>query len=448
MKDRMGELWRAVELEGEPFVANEKSVLGRVNGALNAVPSERQGYMKYKMRRVVLAAAAALLLAGSALAAASQWDALSVFFQGDTAQVQAYMQSPNTVVEDENFAVTLESSVSDGRNVFLVLTVKALTVEARDQFAKPGETDLSAISCWVERPMAAGGLEQIRIGTQQFGVQEERSTEDSRSFQMQITSLPGDATRVWLEFEFLPEGKMLDIPLDHAVGTIDLAVDVTAKARDGEDYTFKGAAVSPLTFQFYYKSPGEQGALWPVYFLQMADGSICTPRQVAGPAWGQQGLEADSYMESYAFPQVRDPSDFKAVIVEGTAYPMDGSATYPVTVDPKLAPFRMPLLPGAHRNGPYLLPAQVLCGNLGAAYQWDERAQTATLSYRDITLSVTLGSKTMGMDGEVIDLDYPPVLREGALYLDPIPVFELWRLVTRMEFSGEASIPRAWIITP
>ena len=62
--------------------------------------------------RLVLAVAAVLaLLVSSAVAAAYQAGILGIFFQGDTSSLEPYVETKPAVVQDQNYRLTLDSSL-------------------------------------------------------------------------------------------------------------------------------------------------------------------------------------------------------------------------------------------------------------------------------------------------------------------------------------------------
>ena len=445
----MRALWDELALPDEAFEADAGDVLARVNRALDAEPWERRGHMRLLIRRAVLAAAAALLLMGTALAAVSRWDVLGVFFAGDTAPVQEYVQSPNTTVGDDQFTVTLESCVTDRQNAFLILTVKALTEEAEEKLADEYFSDMRTFRIWLERPSEDGG--EPTEASSGFWTRELESPEPgaSRTFGIQAEYLYRDATRAWLEFGFLPEGKTLDIPLDHAVGAVELTTEFSAEDSSGAPFVFTGAMLSPLTVQLYYQNLEGEGLLERLACLfLMSDGALRTRSDLAKPEWAGSGYEDGICIESATFRQVQDLDEITAIVVAGTAFPLDGGKPYPVDIPAQLLPFRLDYMGGVGRNGPYLLSAETLCKRLGADYQWDEAAQRAVLTYRGVTVALTVGSTAMTVDGAPTELEHAPALREGRLYLDPVPLQEPWRFSAWAQSIQGRSTPYQCEIIP
>ena len=132
MRDRMQALWDDVApMGGACPQADPAAVKRRVNAALNAVPSERRTYMRQKIRFAAAAAAVVGLLAGTALAAAGQWNVLDFYFEGDNTPANDYVNHETYSVSDDNYTLSVTSSVADTRSAYLLVTVEAKTDEAR-----------------------------------------------------------------------------------------------------------------------------------------------------------------------------------------------------------------------------------------------------------------------------------------------------------------------------
>ena len=84
--------------------------------------------------RLVLAVAAVLaLLVGTAIAATYQAGILGIFFQGDTSSLEPYVETKPAVVQDQNYRLTLDSSLFDGKALYAVVTVEGLTAQATER---------------------------------------------------------------------------------------------------------------------------------------------------------------------------------------------------------------------------------------------------------------------------------------------------------------------------
>lgn len=126
MRDRMQELWDGAVPVGVPCPqADPAAVKRRVNAALNAVPSERRAYMRHKIRFAAAAAAIAALLAGSALAVASRWNVLDFYFEGDNPPVEDYVSHETYSIRDDNYTLSVISSVADTSSAYLLVTIEA-----------------------------------------------------------------------------------------------------------------------------------------------------------------------------------------------------------------------------------------------------------------------------------------------------------------------------------
>lgn len=447
MKRRMGKLWTALELPGEAFEADRRGVLERVNTALDTAPADRRGQPRRKLSRAVLVAAAALLLMGSALAAASRWDVLGLFFAGDTSPVQGSLQMLDLSVGNDQFTVTAEGYLSDYQMSFLLLTVTGHTEQARARLRQEDFTEYGAYR--VEIPEAGG-----TVGTpDHYGytctAMKELDTDQSRSYRLML-DLDSRAKRAWLSFAFLPEEMVLELPLDRRVEGRRLVTAFDAVDRSGNAYRLQDILISPLTVQLRVQNMERPGTVEFRYFFQMADGSVRALNDMTINAYTVSGGYGAT--TTMVFRQVQEEGAIRAIIVDGTAFPLDGGALYAVAVDPKLEAFTMDLSSGVavtdELYGPFYLPAEELCARLGGDYGWDEATGRATLRYRDVTLEMTAGSAVLLVDGVARTMAAPPMLREGVLYLDAIALVEPWRIDVGCSVVRGGQVPTVCGIRP
>ena len=143
-----------------------------------------------------------------------------------------------------------------------------------------------------------------------------------------------------------------------------------------------------------------------------------------------------------------DLSQLAAVVFDGTAYPLDGGAPYAVEVDPGLYPFLLPLMDRLSEENGFTLSPEALCRALGASWDWDEETQTATCTYRDVTVVLTAGSGTALVDGKAVALEDPPALRGDTLAVYPSVFRDAWNIDTWAVSDDEAESWLCWIILP
>ena len=105
------------------------------------------------------------------------------------------------------------------------------------------------------------------------------------------------------------------------------------------------------------------------------------------------------------FDTVVDLSQVRSIIYGYTEFPVDGSDPFPADVPKNLYPFTCTeIIPGENR--PFCFPVEELCQKLGADYRWDESTQTATATYRGVTLTMTVGESCYQANGETVELSY------------------------------------------
>ena len=90
-----------------------------------------------------------------------------------------------------------------------------------------------------------------------------------------------------------------------------------------------------------------------------------------------------------------------SIIFGDTEFPLDGSEPTLAEEDERLYPF---FVPRYGEEGPFYTNMEALCQGLGAEYIWDADTQTATATYRDVTVEMTVGSSQVLVNGEPMEL--------------------------------------------
>ena len=73
-------------------------------------------------RLILVCAVLILLLLGTGAAVVSRVGVLELFFQGDTSQLEPFVQT-GASAQDKNYRLTLDSSICDGDTLYVVITV-------------------------------------------------------------------------------------------------------------------------------------------------------------------------------------------------------------------------------------------------------------------------------------------------------------------------------------
>ena len=95
-----------------------------------------------------------------------------------------------------------------------------------------------------------------------------------------------------------------------------------------------------------------------------------------------------------------DVQEVESNIFGDTVFPLDGSEPSLAEEDERLYPFYVP----KYRYGLFYTDVEALCRGLGAEYAWDADTQTATATYRDVTIQMTVGSSQVLVNGEPMEL--------------------------------------------
>lgn len=450
-ENHFAELWRdTVPTEAPcPPPLNPEDMVRRVNAALDGLPSERRPSMGQKFRFPIVLAAVLAVLAGAALAVAVHFDVLDAFFQGDTSSAEALVDREVRSISDKDYTLTIESSVSDDSSALLLVRVDALTEEAKNFMFSD---DFNGMDTWSIHPLLPeenGGSSMPSSWSVGYSELEELRTESSTFWRFDVDLTGATALRVRLGY--MEDGAALEFNLTPAE-SVTVDVDATGPGAPtldnsrGGDLTVHSVTLSPLTCQVEATIADPDREADPLLFFLMQDGTLLTTGQSLTSVSAQR-IQGERWSFLYRFQSVMDLSQLAAVVFDGTAYPLDGGKPYAVETDPKLYPFYLPLMDPITEEGGYILPVEALCQALGTSYEWDEEAQSATCTYRDITIVLTVGSSTALVDGKPEDLGEPVVLQDGTLAAS-WKLSEFWGLDTTAAFDKTQTERACWVVIP
>lgn len=457
MRGDLNRLWDALTpLPGGCPMPEAKQIRRRVRAALDADPEERRLYMKQRMRFAVSLAAALVLLGGSALAVAGNWNVLNAFFEGDTSAAQGLVDEQARSVSDGSFTLTVSSSASDGQTAYLLATVTGETPEAvetlmAEDFENMDTWNYDRIETETDDPPAESGG-AIMISNLGAGEEEQLRTENSRTWALDM-GVTEQTTAIQLWLGVMGREWTLEIPLSQVQS---VTVDVHASGEgvptvfnaSGGTLTVEQVTLSPFTCSFRVSWWKEAE---PLVFFRMADGSLRTTGQMMHFTDGDRiGESEDGYLFdwNYEFHQVQDLEQIRGIILFGREYPLDGSEPFDVTVDEKLYPFQIPLMDRLSEDSGYGVPVRALCEGLGGTCVWDNATKTAVCTYRDVTVTLTLGSGTALVNGEPVALENPPANQDGSLAVNCGVFLDAWQIQMAAVADESGSEHVAWVVTP
>ena len=453
MRKRLQELWDEVAPNSGLCTQPEvKKVRRRVDAALDGRP---QAVPHRMLRLAVVAAVAVLLLTGTALAGMElippEFNVLSTQFHWDgNPDAIAMMNITPVSVEDDNYAMTVTSSLADGNELYFTLVIEAKNNEAEERLKDPDSSKLLS----------------FRIpGSSSYGLSYETAPVDG-VLHIDVNASWRAGEHASARLNLMDEGIWLDFPVK-PVRSITLKVDAECPGVGGSSYAAGGPVtvdrveISPLSYTLRYTADHLDTRPAPYFLFQ--DGSILTMSQmrVSGPSGGSDtgffSQHPDRHKCSWQFDSIQDLSQMKAIVLGGTAYPLDGSEPYEVDVSAIPQPFVIPL--GEQTpSGNWTVPLFALCDGLGADCQWDEGSGVAAASFRDITLTFTPDSKTVQIDGQgnrdMVERDVAPTYQDGELWVD-FPLVWSIQLKAAMEdwdsaeFSEDGlAIFTCWVVNP
>lgn len=326
MKNRLQSLWTEVMPEGGPCPQPDgKAVRRRVDAALDK--DRRTFHIRRKLKLAALCAAALVLLTGAAAVVEVVWpeyNVLSAFFQGDAEQWKNMVNTQPVTVSDDNYTLTLTSSLADRSFLFYTVTLEAKNDEAWEELQKQMEESFGDL--WSFRfhgGLGLGGEADPENRTMYLNVSAGRTWGNHSSIRLELMK-----EGVWLNFSYTPVSDL----------SLDINADGPARADHIPDpfdgtVTLKRLTLSPFTVQAKYIT--EDTHLFPVLQFLWEDGTYSQVElggQGTGHGSGTEDGKWDQTMsESYSSPQ--DLSTLEAVVFGGMAYPLDHGEPYEVDLD-------------------------------------------------------------------------------------------------------------------
>ena len=389
----------------------------------------------HKKKLILALAAALVVLTGSAMAVGSQLGLLNVFFQGDTSGLEPYVQTDLGSAENEDFRFTVNSAYYDGMTVYATVTWEGLNDAAVDDIMHSRSDGEFHREIWgdemAEHLMESGGTGPDTIMSNQEEVTEAAgyrytggglggkdlpSTDTSRSRTVEVSFQrwlgPVD-TPLELWVGFMGREYSVKIPLDTVVGSAHLEPDqeFLFNPLTGQRAILTEATLTPTQIYYEIETVGEMRLEtgWDVmngqFVLKMKDGTLITTEQLHGNAGGGK-YDWDNGIFAYnvELNKVRfsDVSEVEAIIFGDMEFPLDGSEPTPADEEERLIPFFVPRY--QFNDGSFYTEVEALCRGLGAEYTWDAETQTATATYRDVTVEMTVGSSQVLVNGEPMEL--------------------------------------------
>lgn len=344
MKTRLQSLWDEASPEGGPCPQPDpKAVRRRVDAALDQ--KARALHPWRAVRLAAVCAAALLLLTGTAVATGmlplSEYNVLRAFFgRGENAPGSEGLVNAQPVsVSDENYTLTVTSSISDGSMFYLTVLLQAKTPQAA-AWTQDFEFNSDPFSLWAAPLDSAdniGRWKRCYLGCDFWDYDPASSI---WKINMKAGNIIGADCMLSLRFAEMEEGLRLTFPTQ-AAPTIVLDIGREGPGQDDVwdnivgTVTLNRITLSPLSLRAEFTSPDDSPPIPVLHFL-WKDGSVSTGAQMGiwGGAYGfREGSGLWKMDGTWTLRSIQDLSQMEAVVFAGMAYPLDGGAPYPVDVD-------------------------------------------------------------------------------------------------------------------
>lgn len=397
---------------------------------LQALEAQTQRPKKRNWRVGAALAAAAVLMTGSAFAVAYRWGVLEVFFHGDTSQVEPYVQTAVGSAENQDYRLTVDSAVCDSQTLYAVITVEGLNDQAVEDLISNKVIAESHREVWGQE-MVDSLMDNGSAGPDTFWATFVDSGVSTSGIQYQSLPAPSDTSRSWrvkislidadrqigtgpilFWLGFMGKECAVEIPTNTAMETVQLSIDrdIQPEYPGGPTVFVQSLELSPVSLSYVgtYWDAQRDADNPPLIFLRMKDGQILTRTQLGYTFLEHTtriNLDDMLFQVQYQTDTPVDLDQVASIILGDMEFPLDGSDPFPADVPENLCPFTCTeIIPG--ENHFFRFPVEELCQKLGADYRWDASTQTATATYRGVTLTMTVGESCFQVNGETIELSY------------------------------------------
>ena len=330
MKKRLQILWDEVMPDSGPCPAPDvEKIRRRVNAAMGGRPRA----VSRRMLRLAVAAAAAMLLITGAAAASGALElplhnVLSFFFRGENAPGSEQLVNAQPIsVSDDNYTLTVTTSLADRNDVYLTLLIEAKTARARAYLSAPDLVCRGGLI--IDIPRGGGGTAT-------------HSSYDpfTHTFRAEVDATIGRTGEIAIRLDDMEEGLWLRFRVQP---TSDLTLHIDAEgwgtgplydpSQSEGPVTLKTVTLSPLSCHVEYTADDPE--CYPVLHFLWADGTVDGLEDIgSNHSSGHVSRQGEVYVceQTWPFDAVRDLSQLSAVIFEGMAYPLDGGEPYAVDI--------------------------------------------------------------------------------------------------------------------
>lgn len=424
-------------------VVSARNIRCRVNRALDKDPTERRVHMKQAYKKGICAALIAAVLLTGALAAASRLNFLRGWLQEDTIG-ELIVNTDQQSIDNGDLRLTLEESLSDQTITYIAYSLTALTEKGQAILNDlQSEDDTKAV--WAGAAVTSGfdasadALIGVNTGSSTKVTNRAPSTSSIRTESLDDVSQPD---RLLYRSYFTGCGEVyltlygtderLDVPptTNAQSAEIEFELFTNMPLPNGTEGTFYSLRLSSLgyaldAYAWHADTRLQDFDLEYMLSFLMKDGSIRTMAQLASNS---------SYGGSGRWNEMLDLKTVEAVILNDTAYYLDGREPAPYELPDelqiiRLQPTEIYTIHGQQDEQDYDYPvpgypAEELLEPFGGTVDWNAETQTAVLTLGDHSCTVTVGSPDILYDdGETFTIAFYPSVAEvidGTLYLGPI----------------------------
>ena len=364
------------------------------------------------------------------------------YFNGDTTLIEPDVQAVDEVQKQGEYMLNVDSILSDAHNTVIGLTIEALTDDAAARRTNGGFRPTDILRFDPESSDGTISLTYTAVPAEADSVK--------RSFSIHLAGVGAPNTlRVYLDGSSDEDAIVLS--LDQQIESLSVTA---VEPSEINDYFIRSCELNAtgLTLEVKFKESVKGDKIVEFYF-RMADGSLKTLSQLCGKATSMNsrntalatGVQENSYLYTTTFRTLIDPLQISGILMNGMEYSfLDPNDVVPAEVPVAMRPF---LTPFVEMNDSFYFYAYDVCEHIDASIE--KLGEQYTIRYLDKIFSFTPENRTVTLNGEVYDLDYPATYDNNSLCLSG-DCFTLLGLKHSMYYpeNGPVHAPENWLVTP
>lgn len=391
---------------------------------------------------------------------------LEEYFLGDTNLVKDEVIYPKISKTSNEFKLTLEQVLSDEHNIMIIISLEALTNEAKEILKENDESTNHFFN--IDSSFSPVPNSNAYFPSFVCYKIEEYSTDNKQYWACDTNGFINpdkDNILIYLNKRDYPN-LFVEIPLKNDLKTEKIKLSAEAVSNKNEKFIVEQADISPLGFKIKMSAEKPLKELPnPSIFFRMKNREIKTLNQLSDlGSIGKSQYEVSEIPEEEKiiyginkdkgsilnidgrFSKITDIDEFEGIIIGNTEYSIKNTKEKKsVKIDKHLFPF---VFKPVVKNDLLVVPLEDFCKIIGAEYIWNEENQSAEIKYSGNVLKTTVGRSILIKNGQEIEMYEPTeIYNEKLVVSSNLLAYGLNMDIEADDYEADISSIN-WIVRP